>query len=822
MAEIKWTNVDGAALNGAVSNAQNASNGFAKSLTGLGSDIAGFTDKLQQRADETAKWERDQATQAYISKLYDATSLEDIEKLKASGVLDAQNALNAGAYRGQIDLSQLNQAKSTIYGDTLNRAKNKDDLLNYTPESREVLAQARDLIFAGKTSEAAQLVNSSNLSNVAKANVWNLAFKSMVENLTNEAKLNETGLTLSQQNFASQQALNDWLVKNNRSLGQLVADMEAGRPVPEEFKKLYSTYLNSTNQLKVFEQANKKPFEYFSGGDTLNFSPAVDLLGNNINKADARLIQEQNQPTPQAQNSFGSNEDAELVKATEQDDIEEKELVANNPTLAEMLAEKKAKERQVALASEKPNSPHLSQLKKDLQAIDQNYQAALQTVRQGESNTERLKKQRLDSDTTNLIKPSKSPFTQEFIKKYSKDGVYDSDSLDAFKAIVQSDYDKARTIAQEAFGIPLNKVDDFLSKVQVADSGQIANTIKQLNDVAHNLERLNNQIDLSEQLADNPVFKNFDHGVRDTFLNTVIDSRNGFSSKIAKDSKTIFGNEQTNLTAQTVIDKLKSTYSGLDEGLLDNITIRNYIETAIENKLPPAYIAAAIENTIIDAAKRQGKKVEDGENLAGIFALGSKNFDQNDFDKLGSLLSGDISAQVRDAQRYAGQHLQNQETIRKNGGIGAIALFKGIESEDIKINSDGTVSFQASPEDILSKLYGEKFSGKHKEDSLQAMRTIRKTIITDSKEFTALLDKFDQRIKAGEDSETVAIDKERAIKERDDKLAREYASFKAAYNQMKVHYAQLKGQDKVKGAKLLSEVEKKLDTILRHKKRFNI
>lgn len=822
MAEIKWTNVDGAALNGAVSNAQNASNGFAKSLTGLGSDIAGFTDKLQQRADETAKWERDQATQAYISKLYDATSLEDIEKLKASGVLDAQNALNAGAYRGQIDLSQLNQAKSTIYGDTLNRAKNKDDLLNYTPESREVLAQARDLIFAGKTPEAAQLVNSSNLSNVAKANVWNLAFKSMVENLTNEAKLNETGLTLSQQNFASQQALNDWLVKNNRSLGQLVADMEAGRPVPEEFKKLYSTYLNSTNQLNVFNQANKKLFEYFSGGDTLNFSPAVDLLGNNINKADARLIQEQNQPTPQAQNSFGSNEDAELVKATEQDDIEEKELVANNPTLAEMLAEKKAKERQVALASEKPNSPHLSQLKKDLQAIDQNYQAALQTVRQGESNTERLKKQRLDSDTTNLIKPSKSPFTQEFIKKYSKDGVYDSDSLDAFKAIVQSDYDKARTIAQEAFGIPLNKADDFLSKVQVADSGQIANTIKQLNDVAHNPERLNNQIDLSEQLADNPVFKNFDHGVRDTFLNTVIDSRNGFSSKIAKDSKTIFGNEQTNLTAQTVIDKLKSTYSGLDEGLLDNITIRNYIETAIENKLPPAYIAAAIENTIIDAAKRQGKKVEDGENLAGIFALGSKNFDQNDFDKLGSLLSGDISAQVRDAQRYAGQHLQNQETIRKNGGIGATALFKGIESGDIKINSDGTVSFQASPEDILSKLYGEKFSGKHKEDSLQAMRTIRKAIITDSKEFTALLDKFDQRIKAGEDSETVAIDKERAIKERDDKLAREYASFKAAYNQMKVHYAQLKGQDKVKGAKLLSEVEKKLDTILRHKKRFNI
>lgn len=822
MAEIKWTNVDGAALNGAVSNAQNASNGFAKSLTGLGSDIAGFTDKLQQRADETAKWERDQATQAYISKLYDATSLEDIEKLKASGVLDAQNALNAGAYRGQIDLSQLNQAKSTIYGDTLNRAKNKDDLLNYTPESREVLAQARDLIFAGKTSEAAQLVNSSNLSNVAKANVWNLAFKSMVENLTNEAKLNETGLTLSQQNFASQQALNDWLVKNNRSLGQLVADMEAGRPVPEEFKKLYSTYLNSTNQFKVFEQANKKPFEYFSGGDTLNFSPTVDLLGNNINKADARLIQEQNQPTPQAQINSGSNEDTELVKATKQDDIEEKELVANNPTLAEMLAEKKAKERQVALASEKPNSPHLSQLKKDLQAIDQNYQAALQTVRQGESNTERLKKQRLDSDTTNLIKPSKSPFTQEFIKKYSKDGVYDSDSLDAFKAIIQSDYDKARTIAQEAFGIPLNKADDFLSKVQVADSGQIANTIKQLNDVAHNPERLNNQIDLSEQLADNPVFKNFDHGVRDTFLNTVIDSRNGFSSKIAKDSKTIFGNEQTNLTAQTVIDKLKSTYSGLDEGLLDNITIRNYIETAIENKLPPAYIAAAIENTIIDAAKRQGKKVEDGENLAGIFALGSKNFDQNDFDKLGSLLSGDISAQVRDAQRYAGQHLQNQETIRKNGGIGATALFKGIESGDIKINSDGTVSFQASPEDILSKLYGEKFSGKHKEDSLQAMRTIRKAIITDSKEFTALLDKFDQRIKAGEDSETVAIDKERAIKERDDKLAREYASFKAAYNQMKVHYAQLKGQDKVKGAKLLSEVEKKLDTILRHKKRFNI
>ena len=159
MAEIKWSNVDGSALNGAVSNSQSATNSFVKGLHLLGNDVVDFTDKLQQRADEAAKWERDQATQAYISKIYDAKSREDIDKLVASGTLDAQNALNAGAYSGQIDLAKLNQAKSTMYADAFNRADSYDKMSDYSRESRNAFAQIQAALANRDTNTASALLS---------------------------------------------------------------------------------------------------------------------------------------------------------------------------------------------------------------------------------------------------------------------------------------------------------------------------------------------------------------------------------------------------------------------------------------------------------------------------------------------------------------------------------------------------------------------------------------------------------------------------------------------------------------------------------------
>ena len=159
MAEIKWSNVDGSALNGAVSNSQSATNSFVKGLHLLGNDVMDFTDKLQQRADEAAKWERDQATQAYISKIYDAKSREDVDKLVASGALDAQSALNAGAYTGQIDLAKLNQAKSTMYADAFNRADSYDKMSDYSRESRNAFAQIQAALANRDTNTASALLS---------------------------------------------------------------------------------------------------------------------------------------------------------------------------------------------------------------------------------------------------------------------------------------------------------------------------------------------------------------------------------------------------------------------------------------------------------------------------------------------------------------------------------------------------------------------------------------------------------------------------------------------------------------------------------------
>lgn len=180
MAEIKWSNVDGSALNGAVSNANSAVNNYVRTLFGIGSNVEDFTDKLQKRSDETAKWNRNQNTQQIISKMHDADSLDAMNQLQAQGIGNAQNALNQ--FGGQVDLAALNEAKATWATDTEKRASAKDSLLDYSPEQKELMTEIQNDILTGNIEAAQAKLNTGKFSNKQKSDLVNSVYKAQENN----------------------------------------------------------------------------------------------------------------------------------------------------------------------------------------------------------------------------------------------------------------------------------------------------------------------------------------------------------------------------------------------------------------------------------------------------------------------------------------------------------------------------------------------------------------------------------------------------------------------------------------------------------------
>lgn len=222
MAEIKWSNVDGSALNGAVSNANSAVNNYVRTLFGLGSNVEEFTDKLQKRSDETAKWNRNQNTQQIINQMHNADSLDAMNQLQAQGIGNAQNALNQ--FGGQVDLAALNEAKAAWATDTEKRASAKDSLLDYSPEQKALMFEIQNDILTGNVEGAQAKLNSSNFSNKQKSELVNSVYKAQENNKDFNLKYADTAgkFANSQLEFQKAQAEaqkyeNDFYANNGKT-----------------------------------------------------------------------------------------------------------------------------------------------------------------------------------------------------------------------------------------------------------------------------------------------------------------------------------------------------------------------------------------------------------------------------------------------------------------------------------------------------------------------------------------------------------------------------------------------------------------------------
>lgn len=219
MAEIKWSNVDGSALNGAVSNANSAVNNYVRTLFGIGSNVEDFTDKLQKRSDETAKWNRNQNTQQIINQMHNADSLDAMQQLQAQGIGNAQNALNQ--FGGQVDLTALNEAKATWATDTEKRASAKDNLLDYSPEQKELMSEIQNDILTGNIEAAQAKLNTGKFSNKQKSDLVNSVYKAQENNKEFNLKYADTAgkfansqLEYQKAQAESQKYINDFLATN--------------------------------------------------------------------------------------------------------------------------------------------------------------------------------------------------------------------------------------------------------------------------------------------------------------------------------------------------------------------------------------------------------------------------------------------------------------------------------------------------------------------------------------------------------------------------------------------------------------------------------
>lgn len=219
MAEIKWSNVDGSALNGAVSNANSAVNNYVRTLFGIGSNVEDFTDKLQKRSDETAKWNRNQNTQQIINQMHNADSLDAMNQLQAQGIGNAQTAL--GQFNGQVDLAALNEAKATWATDTEKRASAKDSLLDYSPEQKALMSEIQNDILTGNVEGAQAKLNNSNFSNKQKSDLVNSVYKAQENNKDFNLKYADTAgkfansqLEFQKAQAESQKYVNDFLANN--------------------------------------------------------------------------------------------------------------------------------------------------------------------------------------------------------------------------------------------------------------------------------------------------------------------------------------------------------------------------------------------------------------------------------------------------------------------------------------------------------------------------------------------------------------------------------------------------------------------------------
>lgn len=163
MAQLTWQNINADGLNGAVANAQNASNTMYSRVGDLVKAGQGLLGDIQQGIKDQWEFEREENTQEVINRMHRANSIEEMNAIRdsiASGSLRNQ-------FGNKVDLSKINQVQASWIDDVNTRASKLNESKDWSDAAIQLKGQIDSLIIAGKADEARKLLseNAGMLSN---------------------------------------------------------------------------------------------------------------------------------------------------------------------------------------------------------------------------------------------------------------------------------------------------------------------------------------------------------------------------------------------------------------------------------------------------------------------------------------------------------------------------------------------------------------------------------------------------------------------------------------------------------------------------------
>lgn len=196
MAELKWNQIDGSAMNQAMSLVNQSNTNLIKATQNLIETPKDMIDLIQEKAKAQMAEEEKLNTQYMINQMNTASSLDEVNALKQAG-FGSQEYLNN--FNGMYDLEKLNQAQKTWEIDAQKRNVALETLYDSSTEGKQIIGDYRNLITQGKFEEAEKLLGNSKLS-VDVKNALALERETVRNRLVTEAKDFTTNAITAEQN----------------------------------------------------------------------------------------------------------------------------------------------------------------------------------------------------------------------------------------------------------------------------------------------------------------------------------------------------------------------------------------------------------------------------------------------------------------------------------------------------------------------------------------------------------------------------------------------------------------------------------------------
>lgn len=147
MAELKWTNVNDAGANAAMSNYLDANKAFRKSVMGIGDNLSDFSTTLRDGDADVNRTLRDRNTNLLLNRMAQIETPEAYNEFVKSGATDGTNLDNQFGWF--IDMDKINTARGNLAKNVFDRANNIEKTRDYAEGVRELDAKIANALANG-------------------------------------------------------------------------------------------------------------------------------------------------------------------------------------------------------------------------------------------------------------------------------------------------------------------------------------------------------------------------------------------------------------------------------------------------------------------------------------------------------------------------------------------------------------------------------------------------------------------------------------------------------------------------------------------------